>query len=90
MEDIVFAVVPVRERGMVRAGLLDRLGWLANLLLLRFSTRSLFALVFGLVSCGKVHGVRIDNFSLFLQIESLFVALHLSLGQLSVVVLSVV
>ena len=90
MENIVLAVVPVGERRMVRAGLLNWLrradntyirlcGWLTLV-----ASEPLFV-------CGlEVHGVGVDDLGLFLHVEGLLVVFDLSASKFVVVVLSVV
>lgn len=69
MEDIVFAVFPIRERRMVGAGLLDRLGRFDDLLLLLVFWKTLLALEAVLVRCLEVHSVRINDLGFLLQVE---------------------
>ena len=90
MENIVLTVVPIRERGVVRASLLNRFGGTHDL---NIGLRSRFTLVAPeplLVSRLEVHGVRVDDLRLLLHVKSLLVVLHLSDCKLVVVVLSIV
>ena len=90
MENIVLAIVPVRERSRVGTCQLNGLGSLSNFLSLGLCTLALFTLVLYLVRRGQIHPVWVDNFGLFLKIEGALMILHLSLSQLAVVVLTVV
>lgn len=49
MEDIVFAVVPVREACMIRSCLLDRPGWLNDFIDFLSGSLTLLTFVLGLV-----------------------------------------
>ena len=52
MEDIVFAVVPVREACMIRSCLLDRPGWLNDFIDFLSGSLTLLTFVLGLVCRG--------------------------------------
>ena len=90
VEDVVLAIVPVGERGVVRASLLNRSRWLDNLIHLPRGSLTLLPAELGFICCREVHSVRVDNLAFFLQVERLLVWLDLSLGQLAVVVLAIV
>lgn len=59
-------------------------------ILLRRDFLALLAQESGLVGCGQIHVMWIDNLGLFLKVEGFFVALNVCLGELAVVVLLVV
>lgn len=90
MEDIVLSVVPVGEGCAVRTRLLDWLGRFLDLFLFGGDGFAFITSVFGFVRGDEVHPVRVNDLGLFLHIEGLFVALYVGLGQLIVVVLSVI
>ena len=90
MEDVILAVVPVGEGGMVGACLLDGLRGLHNFTLLGLGALSFLASEPGLVRRDKVHGVRVDDLGFFLKVEGLLMALNLCLCKLAVVILTVV
>ena len=90
VEDIIFAVVPVGERGVIRTGLLNRSGRLDNLINFSRGSLALFPAELGLICCRKVHPVWVDNLALLFQIERLLVWLNLRLRQLAVVILAIV
>ena len=90
MEDIILAIVPVGEGSSVRTCQLNGLRSLSNLLLFGLCTLALVSPVLRLVRRAEIHLMWVDNFGLFLKIEGALVILDLSLGQLAIVVLSVV
>ena len=90
MENIVLAIVPVRERGLVRAGLLDRPRWLHNFFNFPRSSVAFFASEFSFVCRGEVHLVWVDDLALLLQIKGLFVWFDLRLCELSVIILAII
>ena len=90
MEDIVLAVVPVGERGAVRAGLLNRSRRLNDLIHFPRGPLALLPAELSFVCCREVHPVRVNNLAFLLQIESLFVWLDFRLSQLAVVILAIV
>jgi len=90
VEDIVPAVVPVRERGVIRACLLGGLGRSRNFLLFPLGLFTHLSLELSFVCCGQVHLVRVDDLALLLEVKGLLVALDFSLGELLCVVLTVV
>ena len=90
MEDVVLSVLPVGERRLVRACLLDRLRWFHNVCNLGLRSLALFSSVLGFVGGREVHPMRVNDLGLLLQIESRLVVLHLGLPQFVVIVLSVV
>ena len=90
VEDIVPAVIPVGEGGVIRACLLGGLGRSRNFLLFHLGLFTLLSLVFSFVCCGHVHLVRVDDLALLLKVEGLLVAFDFSLGELICVVLTVV
>lgn len=59
-------------------------------ILLRWDFLALLAQESGLVSCGQIHVMWIDNLGLFLEVEGIFVALNVCLSELAIVVLLVV
>ena len=90
MEDIILAIVPVGEGSSVRTCQLNGLRSLSNLLLFGLCTLALVSPVLRLVRRAEIHLMWVDNFGLFFQIEGALVILDLSLGQLAIVVLTVV
>lgn len=90
MEDVVVAVLPVRERGVVRAGLLNRLLRLNDLLLLEWLGQAFFTFEPVLVRRLQVHGVRVYDFGLFFKVKRLFVVLDLGACKFAVIVLPIV
>ena len=90
VENVIFAVVPVRESCMVGARLLNRLVR-PNYLLFLFRGRFPFlALIFLLVGRFEIHRMWVDDLCLFLEVESLLVRFYIRLHQLVGVVLPVV
>lgn len=77
VEDIILAVVPVGEGGVVRAHLLDRLRRLNRLSSLLFRTFALLPPKLCLCGGLEVHPVRIDDLGLFLQVKGVLVVLDL-------------
>ena len=90
MEDVIFTVVPVGERCMVRACLLNWFRRLNNFTLLWLSTFALLTSILGLVSRDQVHLVRVDDLAFLLEIECFLVALDLSLRELAMEILAIV
>lgn len=90
MENIVFTIVPVRERGMIAAGLLDWSTWAHDLLVFLWGRLTFLTLKSLLVSGLQIHGVGINDFSLFFHVERLFVILDLCLRKFIGIILSVV
>lgn len=90
MEHIVVTVLPVGERSVIRASLLNGLGRFNQLLVLRFGFFALFSPVLVLVRRFEVHSVRIDDFALFLKVEGLLVALNSRACKFPIVVLPVI
>jgi len=90
MENIVFAVVPVRECSMIGASLLDGLGRTDDFLVFRGNWLALISSEPLLVRRLEVHSVRVNDLRLLLHVECFFVVLYLCLGQLVVIILLVV
>ena len=90
MEDIILAVVPVGEGGVVRARLLNRARRLHDLIDFPLRLLALLPPKLAFVRRRQIHSVRVDNLALLLQVERLLVRLHLRLRQLPVVVLPIV
>lgn len=90
MEHIVLAIIPVRERCMVRACLLNGFIRAYNLLIFRGNGFTLFATESLLMSRLKVHSMRVDDLGFFLHVEGLLVVLDLSSRKLVVEVLTIV
>lgn len=90
MEDVVFAVIPVGEGGVVGAEAVDGLGGLFDFLVLRRILQALLTSEFRPVRRRHVHLVRVDDLGLLLKVEGLFVVLDLGLGELVGIVLLVV
>lgn len=90
MEDVVLSVLPVGERCLVRARLLDGLRRLHNVCNLWLRSFSFLPFVLRFVRRLEVHLVRVDDLGLLLKIEGRLVVLHLGLPQLAMIVLSVV
>jgi len=90
MEHIVLAIVPVGERSVIGACLLDRLRGSHDLDVLGGCRFALLAPKLLLVSGLEVHGVRVDDLCLFLHVESLFVIFDVCLLQLVGVILAIV
>ena len=90
VEDVVLAVVPIGERCVVRAGLLDGPRWLNNLIHLPRGSFALLPAELSFICSCEVHPMRVNNLALLFQIERLLVWLDLGLGQLAVVVLAIV
>ena len=90
MEHIILAVVPVGERCMVRASLLDRLCGTSDRNVFLRNRLTLLATEPLLVRGLEVHRVRVNNLCLLLHVEGLLVVLDLSAGELVVEVLTIV
>ena len=90
MEDVILAIVPVRESCMVRASLLHWLCRSNDLNVFSWGRFTLLAAVPLLMSCLQVHGVRVDDFCLFFHVKSLFVIPNICLRQLVGVILSII
>jgi len=90
VEDIIVAVLPVRERCLVRARLLDGLRWMCHFLNFLFGLQALLSSELAFVCSRHVHLVRVDDLGLFFEVECLLVVFDLCCGQLAVVVLTVV
>ena len=90
MEDVILAVVPVRERGMVRACLLNGPFCVNYLGDAGLGPLTLITLVLCFICSFEVHLVRVDDLGLLLKIEGGLVALDLRLCQLLSVVLTIV
>lgn len=90
MENIVFAVIPVRERSMIAACLLDGLRRTHNLLVFLRRRLAFLTLEPLLVRSFKIHSVRVNDLCFLLQVEGLFVVLDVCLREFVVIVLFVV
>ena len=90
MEDVVLSVLPVGERCLVRARLLDGLRRLHNVCNLWLGSFPLLSSVLRFVRRLEVHLVRVYDLGLLLEIEGRLVVLDLGLPQFAVIVLSVV
>ena len=90
MEDVILAIVPIGERGMIRTCLLNGLLCVDNLSNAGLGTLALITLELGFICCCEVHPVRVDDFGLLLKIEGFLVGLDFSLCQLLMVILAIV
>ena len=76
MEDIVFAIVPVGERSVVGARLLDWLWSFLDLSMLSLSSLALFTSELCLVGSVHIHSVWVDDLALFLKVKGLLMAFN--------------
>lgn len=90
MEDIVLTIVPVGERSMVGACLLDWLRGSHDFLVRNWHGLALITPEFLFVGRLEFHGVWVDDFGLLLHVESLLVILDICLLQSVCVVLTIV
>ena len=90
MEDVVFAVIPVGEGGVIGAEALNGLGGLLEFLVLRRILQALLSSELRAVCRRHVHLVRVDDLALLFQVEGFLVVFDLGLGELVGIVLLVV
>ena len=90
MENVILAVVPIRESCCLAACLLYWLWRTSHFFVFWHSLYCSLLSEVNFIRSRKLHLVRVNDLGLFLEVESVLVTFDLSLLQLAMIVLSVV